>query len=75
MGLMTVVGVIVWAIIILVIGYEAVNGQPAVIVPIILYGLFFWFLAWVAAAFYRARAFGHFVLLSEQQCPGRSTSR
>ena len=68
-GIMMVVGGLVWVLLLLLLIVAIQQGQAAVLVPLIFYAFLFWIGALLVAAFYRARAFGHFVLLSEQQCP------
>ena len=68
-GVMTVLGILVWAVIVLVIAFMVSQGRGLVLLPLVFYGVLIWLFYLIAAAFYRARAFGHFVLLSEQQCP------
>ena len=68
-GAMAVIGAIVWGILLLLVVFALMQGSYNLLLAILFYGAAFAVAAWVAAGFYRARAFGHYVLVSEQQCP------
>ena len=68
-GAMVVIGALIWAIVFLLVVFAVAQGEYSLLFAILFYGALFALAAWIAAGFYRARAFGHFVLVSEQQCP------
>ncbi len=67
-GLMMVVGGLVWAVLLAVLVFAVVRGKPALLGAVVFYGVLLWIPSLIAAAFYRAYVFGHYVLLSDRQC-------
>lgn len=68
--LSTIVGAIVWIILALVILVPLVLKQSfGPLVALLIYGGIFTFFYWLAAVFYRAYIYGHYVLIGPQQFP------
>ncbi len=67
-SIMIVIGTVVWLAVLAFLAYAVFRGSWGLLPVVIFYALLIWLSGLIIAAFFRARAFGHNVLITEQQC-------